>query len=599
MNAQARLVLNMADVRAAIQADDEISVTLARELLSAIDTVFHTIGRSLSEVRADPVDLRLLLEKVPWQATPYSKRVWANKISLLKRAMRFAGINVDRERRRHDTSPAWRAVLDGLPSRHRKALAPLAGWCSAMGIEPDAFEVGDCERWRRHRVEVSVRTDLRESYLSTRRAVNVWLKQDHPERPLIPLDGPLRFRSRDRSAFPPEFFREIEDWSVWAGHVDDDDEDEDEIDDAGPRKALKAGTIKNYADEFRRIGSRLADDGEEIGQFEHLSALLVETRVRKLRRILKDAVGDGGAGDRSTRAAGEKADNRSSMAFHALCSLARWLEATRRGEIDAPITAGIRYVRKIAKKLSKRPRGMAAKNKRILADLRIPRLGVRFRSLAETVAARHPRAKKLSVRDALDLEMCAVHVILQETGIRNGNAARLDLHRHIVRPLVGADVPWLISIPKEEVKNEQAINLSLSLRASAIVADYLERARPLLLKAPRSALFISQNGVPKSPSALTRQYGCFTEREVGIRIHPHFHRHYCATTIVNTVEGGMRVASKILAHKSVETTATFYADLEAGIAQNRWHRILEGLRAEDAVVLETLTGRSFERRKAA
>ena len=242
---------------------------------------------------------------------------------------------------------------------------------------------------------------------------------------------------------------------------------------------------------------------------------------------------------------------------------------------------------------------LLASAKRILANLRIPRLGARFRNLAETVAARHPRGKKLSVRDALDLQMCAFHVILQETGIRNGNTARLDLDRHIVRPLVGAEVPWLISIPKEEVKNETAINLSLSLRASAIVADYLERGRPLLLKAPTSALFISQNGVPKSPSALTRQYTNFTEHEVGIRIHPHFHRHYCATTIVNSLEGGMSVASKILAHKSLETTATFYADLEAGIAQNRWHRILEGLRAEDAVVLETLTGRSFERRMAA
>ena len=597
MNVPVRLVLNMADVRAGIEVNDEISVTLARELLSAIDTVFRTIGRSPSEVRADPVDLRRLLEKVPWQATPYSKRVWANKISLLKRAMRLVGINVDRERRRHDTTPAWRAVIEGLPSRHRKALAPFAGWASAVGIEPEAFEAGDCERWRRHLEEVSVRTGLRESYLSTRRALNVWLKQDHPERPQIPLDGPLRFRSRDRSAFPPEFFREIEDWSVWAGHVDD--EDDDEIDDAGPRKTLKAGTIKNYADEFRRIGSRLADDGDEIGQFDHLSALLVETRVRKLRRLLKDAAEEGGAGDRSTEAAGEKADNRSSMAFHALCSLARWLEATRRDEIDAPIAAGIRYVRKIAKKLAKRPRGMAAKNKRILADLRIPRLGARFRNLAATVAARHPPGKKLSVRAALDLQLCAVHVILQETGIRNGNAARLDLDRHIVRPLVGAEVPWLITIPKEEVKNEQAINLSLSLRASAIVADYLERARPLLLKAPTSALFISQNGVPKSPSALTRQYGCFTEREVGIRIHPHFHRHYCATTIVNTVEGGMRVASKILAHKSPETTATFYAELEMGVAQDRWLRIVEGLMSKDAAVLQTLTGLSLERRRAA
>ena len=597
MNVPVRLVLNMVDVRAGIEADDEISVTLARELLSAIDTVFRTIGRSPSEVRADPVDLRLLLEKVPWQATPYSKRVWANKISLLKRAMRLVGINVDRERRRHDTTPAWRAVIEGLPSRHRKALAPFAGWASAVGIEPEAFEAGDCERWRRHLGEVSVRTGLRESYLSTRRALNVWLKQDHPERPQIPLDGPLRFRSRDRSAFPPEFFREIEDWSVWAGHVDD--EDDDEIDDAGPRKTLKAGTIKNYADEFRRIGSRLADDGDEIGQFDHLSALLVDTRVRRLRRLLKEAAGEGGAGDRSTEAAGEKADNRSSMAFHALCSLARWLEATRREDIDAPIAAGIRYVRKIAKKLAKRPRGMAAKNKRILADLRIPRLGARFRNLAETVAARQPRGKKLSVRDALDLEMCAVHVVLQETGIRNGNAARLDIDRHIVRPLVGAEVPWSISISKEEVKNEQAINLRLSLRASAIVADYLERGRPLLLKAPTSALFISRNGVPKSPSALTRQYTHFTEREVGIRIHPHFHRHYCATTIVNSLEGGLAVASKILAHKSTVSTASFYAELEMGVAQNRWHRILEGLRTEDAAVLETLTGRSFERRRAA
>ena len=577
-------ILTMRDVDEALDEHDEVPLRKRREIKSAIRSIFREIGRSPSEFRADPADLRRIVESVSWQSTGVSKASWQNSLSLLRAGLRIVGIDVKREHHRHLTTLAWSAALAALPKSKGKALTTLAGWASAMAIEPDMVDEAVFARYCTYLEETSLRKGVRRSILATRWALNAWLRAAHSNRPEIPLRGPRRFQSRPWEAFPPSFRDDIDAWKEWAaaGHDEDDFDDDDRED----RPALRPATIKNYLNALRRAASRLADDGIPIERFVGLHTLVEDDCVRRLRRLLRQNVAE------------EKADPAVVQTFSALLSGARWVEEVHPDVMVAAVNAGIARAHKAVGKAANRRGGMADKHKLVLAALRNPRLGARYRNLAARVMIHFPVGKPLSVANASVIQMLVLHEVLQETGIRIGNAAALDLDRHIVRPFVGKDVPWLVFIPLKETKTGKPINLELSMATTALLDDYLVRARPLLQKFPSPAVFLTMNGLRKTAKELSTQYGNFTEYEIGIRITPHFHRHYCATTIVN--EGGdLLTASKLLTHASPQTTASFYAHLERDVAQTRWHDILERLRADDRETLEILLPDRFRTRGAA
>lgn len=573
MKAITKPILTMRDVDEALDEHDEVPLRKRREIKSAIRTIFRVIGRSPSDFRADPVDLRRIVETVAWQGTGLSKATWQNSLSLLRTGLRIVGIDVKRERHRHLTTPAWSTALASLPKSKSKALTPLAGWASAMAIEPDMVDETVFARYCTYLEETSLRKGVRRSVLATRWVLNAWLRSGHSNRPEIPLEGRRRFQSRPWDAFPTSFREDVVAWKEWAaaGH-DEDDFDDDERED---RKALRPATVKGYENAIRRAASRLADDGVPIERLLGLHSLVEDDCVRRLRRLLRQSAPE------------EKADPAVVQTFSALLSGASWVKEVHPDLVVANVVAGIARARKAVGKAANRRGGMADKHKLVLAALRNPRLGARYRNLAERVMVRFPVGKALSVADAGVLQMVVLHEVLQETGIRIGNAAGLDLDRHIVRPFVGKNVPWLIFIPAHETKTGKPIDLELSMATTALLDDYLTRARPLLQKVPSAAVFLTMNGLRKASKDLTTQYGNFTEHEIGIRITPHFHRHYCATTIVN--EGGdLLTASKLLTHASPQTTASFYAHLEREVAQTRWQSMLDTLRADDREVLKIL-----------
>ncbi len=162
------------------------------------------------------------------------------------------------------------------------------------------------------------------------------------------------------------------------------------------------------------------------------------------------------------------------------------------------------------------------------------------------VAARHPEADPLALRDHAILEL------LYAGGLRVGEICALreeDLYLDQARAQVRG-------------KGDKERIVPLGDKAVAAIAEYLQRGRPALAKArskravsmwPR-ALFLSKNG-----NALTRQWVWEMVRAaapLGMKVSPHKLRHSCAT---HMVEHGadLRSVQTLLGHADIATTQVY------------------------------------------
>ena len=100
--------------------------------------------------------------------------------------------------------------------------------------------------------------------------------------------------------------------------------------------------------------------------------------------------------------------------------------------------------------------------------------------------------------------------------------------------------------------------------AAAALREYLERGRPLLIRAKRhDAVFVNARGGPLSRMGYWKILrGHARAAGIGARVHPHALRHSFATHLL---EGGadLRVVQELLGHASVSTTA-IYTHLDRG-----------------------------------
>jgi hypothetical protein len=550
--------MTMEDVVRRLREEVDLDPKTRSSWISAITTVFAARGLTPVEVLAHPPSVRAMIETTAWQATGIRQATWRNKLALIKAALRHVGVDVHRERGSYPKSAEWTRLLEPLPAQARKTLAVFAGWCTAAGIEPQDVDGTVFGKFWDFLQAQCIRRHLREAWLATRRSWNTFVAVADSSYPLIADIKPRRFQSLAWEAFPPSFLDDVLAWQSFASTVDLDEE----------RKPLKAATITGYVGAFRQIATVLVGDGVSPAEITSLAVLLKVDMVRRAVANIR--------GSRSI----EQARVQLRLAVFALLAAARWLERDPAPSLPDSVTDGIAYLGKAAGKLRDRQAGMAAKNRDRLARLQDPTIGRMFLNLTHTVLARHAGVTVPSHAQAIELQMAALHVLLLETALRMGNIAALDLERHITRPAGGQAGRWLIAIPAEEMKSGRPHETMLGEVGSAVLTDYVERVRPVLLKGPCSALFISRHGRPKTRVTLSNQYSAFIHREIGIKVNPHLHRHFAAMNWLNAMPGAYEAISDILGHASTAVTKAFYCGAERRTALQRWHEVLDARRAE-------------------
>ncbi len=70
------------------------------------------------------------------------------------------------------------------------------------------------------------------------------------------------------------------------------------------------------------------------------------------------------------------------------------------------------------------------------------------------------------------------------------------------------------------------------------------------------------------------------QRTVDIRINPHLYRHIAGYFYLSHHPGDYETLRRLLGHKSVETTMTFYAEFDGLFARRQYANLLDDMRRD-------------------
>jgi integrase len=236
-------------------------------------------------------------------------------------------------------------------------------------------------------------------------------------------------------------------------------------------------------------------------------------------------------------------------------------------------------LRKHRKKLTpqKKP-GMTEKNQRTLRFFKDPARIERLLLQGEEALAAFLRITRPGAREALVLQLALAIAILIAAPVRSQNLASIDLDRHLVWDRNGAHETCHLVFPASEVKNDIDLEFKLPPWVIDILKFYLTKARPLLAKEGNAYLFPGHSASHKGPGLLSKQIKQTAEHVMGVPVTAHQFRHLVGLLYLLENPGGHEVVRRLLGHKRIETTISFYAGMEQAAAIALWDRHLEGRR---------------------
>ena len=181
--------------------------------------------------------------------------------------------------------------------------------------------------------------------------------------------------------------------------------------------------------------------------------------------------------------------------------------------------------------------------------------GYRMMELAEEPDALSELARAALYRDALLLVFLAYHPLR----IRNLSSL------HIGRELIIEDDRIALKIDAPETKSRQRIEHELSPRLSRAVKRYIDRYRPVLLRASGrwhapagGALWVSRDGSPCSAETFRNIVAKHATGPNGTPLSPHLFRSMAATSVAIEAPGSVDLIPAILTHRSYQTGEQYY-----------------------------------------
>lgn len=538
---------SLADVRRQIAIDPALDARRRQDIASAINTVARAIGRRPEEIPAHPGHLRKALEAFSPVAHDMSWARWRNVLSLLRAALQHAGLARMPGRHMSALAPEWAGLFSAVTNRKiRYGLSRFAHYCSIKRIGPDSV---DNELVGQFVQEIESAGIGGRPYQIHRNVCTVWNRAAAavPNWPQNQLQVPSRRLTyvRPWSEFPASLKADRDGWlERLAG--------KDLFEDLG-FKPLRPASIKTRTRQVRIYLAALVEVGYAPDQLKSLADIVSCEALKVGLRVVH-----GRSPTASKRQAHQIACAVTAIARH-------WVKVDLR-ELE--------QLRGLCRHINPGGRTMADKSRGHLRQFDDRQNVLALVALPQRVAAkmgREPtRAEALEFQSALLLE------ILLMFPMRLKNLAALDLERHIKRSASGNVVH--IVLTGEEVKNGADLQAELPGPSVALLDRYLALHRPLLISRPTSALFPGQSRPHKAESTVYHQIVRFVRRHTGLVVYPHLFRHFGTTQWLMKNPGNYGVPRLLLGHKSVDTTAQFYAGTEAAAAVRHFDEFILGLR---------------------
>jgi integrase len=338
----------------------------------------------------------------------------------------------------------------------------------------------------------------------------------------------------------------------------------DLTDPLAPPRALKPLSLRTRRYQVQQLVSALHHQGVDIRCFSSLADLCRPAYVRLALQYfitrLKDRKGPDAKPDTAM-----------------ISGLAHTLKVIAKHYVQIE-PAALEEITRIAGRLRRRPRGMTEKNQQRLTQLYDPQLLWRFVTFAREEMAKLADQRAPARLDAVRYSTLLAIELLTVAPMRVHNLTGLDLNRHFNRPTGCKRSPIRLTIPRDEVKNDQPLDYVLPDDTAACLHIYLDRFRPLLMCQPSSALFPSYKEGPKRSDTMSKQISRLLRKELGLDWNPHLFRHFAAKIKLQANPGDYEGTRRLLAHSSIETTARIYTGSEMRSAVEHYDRLIEEIR---------------------
>jgi integrase len=121
---------------------------------------------------------------------------------------------------------------------------------------------------------------------------------------------------------------------------------------------------------------------------------------------------------------------------------------------------------------------------------------------------------------------------------------------------------WLV-FPDYDVKNRLKLEYPMDRVVTELINEYVHDFRPTLLRGHNENwIFPGNNGGCKHAMSFSAQIVKSIFKATGLRLTVHQFRHAAGALILRTYPGNYEMVRRVLGHRSIQTTISFYCGLE-------------------------------------
>lgn len=522
--------VTLADVLDQLRTDPGLTDVQKRDMISAVSRVSTYLHRLPEDIPAAVPQLRRMLADIHPVQVGITARALTNVKSTLARALRDTGYLPASSRR--PRSAMWRAFFAAAKRKYQVVhLSRFADFCGMRRVEPDQVTDATLVQFGEYLDARLLGKDPDNLCAETAGTWNSIARQQPT--PFTPLTWRRHSRHRNRplASYPQGLQDDLQAYIDRLSH-------KDIFAEGGPIRPLRPMTLRNIRTLVRQYLSALTEDGADPETFTSLRHVISVDQIMRAAQIINARRKDGPA--RQT-----------------IYNILAVVLAIARHHLQLPEDE-VRKIMGFKARVAPTTVGMTAKNSLRLDQFSDFQNVIR---LVMSLADDNPDLKSAPLHAMYVAAIC----ILLACPMRIANLSSLDLEHHIFAKGTGRGLRYTIRVDASEVKNVNHVEVVLGARDSRLLHRYIMTYRHRIAGSS-SALFPRRgDGEARLPNNMGQALAEVIYRQSGLRMNPHLFRHFAAFLYLKERPGDFETVRRLLKHKKLDTTVTFYA-----LLSNQW-----------------------------
>lgn len=544
---------SLAELIERIGVAQTLPLSQQQNMFWGIRLVARASGKTPAQVPAHPEYLRNLLNSAAPASLGISKGAWNNARSLTGKALRFAGLSSMPAHYQAPFAPAWADLWDRLPpgkNALRYQLSRLMHFCSAQEIAP--AEVSD-DVFKAFHDALRAESIVKNPDVIYRGAAKSWNNaaeriSDWPQQ-RVSVPSWRQVFSLPWHLFPATLWTSVEAYLRRAKGLD--------LSDDHFVRAQRPATLRTREHQLRLLATAIHKSGVPIEMLVDLRAMLApEVAVPGLQFLLA----------RNDGASNVQLSNLGSF----LPTLAR--------RLDMP-DEQIRKLRNVAKKLRVVQCGMTTRNREALRAFDDQEMVSALVNLPARIWEDVRASGRQGYKEAKLIQTALAIDLLLNAPVRIQNLASIEIDRHFVPVGARQNRSVHLRFPASEVKNSNDLEFPLLPAVTDLLDTYLREWLPRLSEQGRAFLFPGKKGeTHKGTGPLSAQIKSVVHAYTGLDMPAHRFRHAVGKIYLDRNPGQYEVVRRLLGHKDISTTTSFYTGAESASAARHYAKTILELR---------------------